>query len=438
MIYPRILIFGQTFNDFSGGGITLSSLFRDWPAENLAVMSYPYMLHNCSTNICRNYYQIGVEELKWKFPLSVIKKKFPSGKLVLKNETRIPVLSQGNSIRHNFSSGLLNPFLKWSGLVHSVSTLNLSPRIRNWLTDFSPEILYMQISNRESILFAQDLIEYLKVPSVIHMMDDWPSTISSGGIFSTYWRRRIDHDFRALLGKTDLHLSISDAMTEEYSKRYGKLFTAFHNPIEPERFDVEIPAHGKMEDDFRILYIGRIGIANKESLCQFGRFISTFTSGDKRFRLDIYTKDIDSPEAIKIKKMNRVKVKAAIDHKMIPALLKSYELLLLPLDFTSHGLRFSKYSMPTKASEYMISGTPILVFAPSDTAISQFCRRHNCGYCVTSDDFSELEKSISLLSQDHDLRELLANNARRLAYQVFDGESVRKKFRELISALPAS
>ena len=79
--FPKVLIFGQTFNDFSGGGITLTNLFEDWPVEDLAVISYPFMFHNSSTGVCRNYYQIGEEELAWRFPFSLIKQKFSSGKL---------------------------------------------------------------------------------------------------------------------------------------------------------------------------------------------------------------------------------------------------------------------------------------------------------------------------------------------------------------------
>jgi len=28
------------------------------------------------------------------------------------------------------------------------------------------------------------------VPSVIHIMDDWPSTISKKGIFKNYWEKK--------------------------------------------------------------------------------------------------------------------------------------------------------------------------------------------------------------------------------------------------------
>jgi hypothetical protein len=113
-----------------------------------------------------------------------------------------------------------------------VSRIALSEKFKGWLAEFKPEILYLQVSTREEIIFAIELINLLKIPSVIHMMDDWPTTISNNGIFKRYWHKRIDLEFRKLLDALDLHLSISNAMSNEYLKRYNKDFIAFHNPIE--------------------------------------------------------------------------------------------------------------------------------------------------------------------------------------------------------------
>jgi glycosyltransferase involved in cell wall biosynthesis len=435
MQYPRVLIYGQPFNDFSGGGITLSGLFRRWPADKLAVVSYPYMLHNSSTDICTNYYQIGQEELSWRFPFSKIKQKYRSGKLTVRNAGRVPALNDARYFRHSVSSNILTPLLKWSGLVHCISSIHMSQRLKEWLSEFSPDIIYLQISNRESINFAKELIDYLKIPSVIHMMDDWPSTISARGPFRAYWHRIIDRDFRSILDKTDIHLSISDAMSEEYLERYGKSFVPFHNPIDPERFNVNFTINSSENGSFRILYIGRIGTANKNSLLRFASFVAGCDPAELNVRFDIYTKDHDRQYAGKLKKMKRVSVRGAVVHSEIPLLLKSYDLLLLPLDFTRSGLKFSRLSMPTKASEYMMSGTPMLVYAPAETAISKFCMKNNCGYCVSSVDRKSLESSVRFLYQDRRYREQMGANAMKLAAQLFDIKIVSRKFEAMLAEM---
>jgi hypothetical protein len=37
MYFPKVLIFGQPFNNKHGGGITLSNLFSGWDKDKIAV-----------------------------------------------------------------------------------------------------------------------------------------------------------------------------------------------------------------------------------------------------------------------------------------------------------------------------------------------------------------------------------------------------------------
>jgi len=430
---PKVLIFGQTFNDFSGGGITLSNLFKDWPMESLAVVSYPFMLHNSSKNICQNYYQIGKEELKWIFPLSLVKQNFKSGQLELGTGGRVPVLVQSRNMRHFISARILTPVIRWSGLVHCVSTIRLSPGLKEWLSDFAPDILYLQISNRESINFAIELIDYLEVPSVLHMMDDWPATISGNGPFKQHWHRVIDREFRHLLEKADAHLSISEAMAEAYLERYNKSFRAFHNPVVLDQFNIESKPDRSKRNRFRVLYLGRIGTANSQSIVQFAKFIANYDKKGLEIEFDIYSKDHDSRSARIIAAMDKVNIRPAIGHDDIPVILKAYDLLLLPLDFTYSALKFSRLSIPTKASEYMASGTPILVFAPSETAISRFFAEKKCGHCLVSNANVDIEKAMDLLLENITYRHDLGERARIVADRLFNARTVRDDFRVLIS-----
>jgi hypothetical protein len=66
----------------------------------------------------------------------------------------------------------------------------------DWLSGFKPDVLYVQISSRETLLFACELIDYLKIPSVNHVMDDWPSSLTSNGLAGNYWIKKIDNELR--------------------------------------------------------------------------------------------------------------------------------------------------------------------------------------------------------------------------------------------------
>jgi glycosyltransferase involved in cell wall biosynthesis len=104
----------------------------------------------------------------------------------------------------------------------------------------------------------------------------------------------------------------------------------------------------------------------------------------------------------------------------------------LPLDFSEEGLRFARFSVPTKASEYLISGTPVMVFAPRETAISKFCSENDCGLCVTEMNEKHISDALHLLIRDDKYRERITDNAVRIAKTLFDADKVRSEFQQLL------
>ena len=55
--YPKVLVVGNTFHTKSGGGITMSNLFKGWPVNKLAAATY--MMSISEADICQIYYQLG-------------------------------------------------------------------------------------------------------------------------------------------------------------------------------------------------------------------------------------------------------------------------------------------------------------------------------------------------------------------------------------------
>jgi hypothetical protein len=51
------------------------------------------------------------------------------------------------------------------------------------------------------------------------------------------------------------------------------------------------------------------------------------------------------------------------DYADLPEIYSSADILVIANDFDEKAICFLRYSMPTKASEYMISGTPSGIFS---------------------------------------------------------------------------
>jgi glycosyltransferase involved in cell wall biosynthesis len=430
--YPNILIYGAPFNNFYGGGITLSNLFRGWPKDKIAVAATGHVLRGISFEVCELYYRLGSDEQRWKFPLNLVQRSFPSGHVPVNRQNNPKPQRKSIGIRRTLVDNIFYPLLHWSGLFHTLSEIHISDNFLEWVSAFKPQLLYLQVSSREDILFAIKLYDYLGIPAVIHMMDDWPSTISKSGLFKSYWKKIIDSELKQLLDRMDLFLSISDYMSAEYKKRYNKVFIPFHNPIDISRYkqiSVKETTGPKM---FKILYLGRVGLANKNALFSFANAMSHIVDGNDKIELEIITPGFDSRDAKKIDSYENVRVLPPVRHEMVPDLLTKYDLLLLPLDFTEQGFKFAQYSIPTKASEYMISGTPIIIFAPRETAISKFCSENECAYCITENDEGKIIEALQYLLSNFEYRKKISSNAVRLASERFDSARVRDEFQQLL------
>jgi glycosyltransferase involved in cell wall biosynthesis len=431
--YPRILILGQPFNNITGGGITLTNLFRGWPQEQIAVAATGHLLYFAEIDICNTYYQLGEDEHRWIFPFSILQRSFPSGLKSFEKRDIVPQNRNISSLRYEFVNHVFYPFLSWLGLYHCTSRIILSERFRNWLDSYKPDMLYLQISSRETILFALQLVEYLNIPSAIHIMDDWLSTISNRGVLNKYWAKRINREFQILLDRIDVHLSISDAMSEAYEIRYNKRFIAFHNPIDLTAWMPHSKSDFKLDiSNIEILYSGRIGIGIAKSLIEVASAIDKLNNGSNCIKLKIQTPTEEEAVLNMLRKFSCTVINPIVAYSELPVIFSGADILLLANDFDEQGISYLKLSMPTKASEYMISGTPIFVYAPSESAVFKAICQNECGYCLSKQGEEGIINAIRFLISDEVFRKKISRNAVVYARRSFDAEKVRSNFQNIL------
>jgi glycosyltransferase involved in cell wall biosynthesis len=433
MPLPKVLIIGQPFNSDFGGGITQANLFTGWDKAQIAVVCTDHMFNNLNTEICNTYYVLGSEEYKWVFPFNFLQRKVLSGGVEVKtdNSKSTPATSKAN-FRTRIINKYFYPFLEYFGLFHCISKINLSYKLCEWIDEYKPDVIYAQAPSRETVLFCRLMEGYIKKPMIYHVMDDWPSTISQKGPFKNFWHRKIDVELRALLDKSTILLSISHDMAAEYKKRYGKEFVTFHNPIEIEFWKSHQRKEYKLGQRPVILYAGRIGPgieATLESLAQAIDHVNKQFNRSVQFALQ--TKDKPSW----IGNYKCVQHRPPVSYSQLPKVFAEADFLYLPYDFTRESIRFIKYSMPTKAPEYMMSGTPIIVFGPGETALVKDAQRNNWAKVITENNIEFLAEAINFLITDDNFRKQIAENAIKIAETNYNSVKIRNQFKEVITSI---
>lgn len=433
MSFPKVLIISQPFNNDTGGGITLSNLFAGWERDKVAVVCSGYVLqNNIDTSICNTYYQLGEKEQKWIFPFNLVKRKYKSGIIKFDNQKIQNLTFEKSKIRVKLIMDWFMPVLHYTGLIHVSKRLELSQELRDFLDEFNPDVLYIQAEDRERVAFCLELYNYVKKPMIFHMMDDWPSIISERGFMKNFWERKIDSELQVLLNKSSSWLSICEEMTNEYRNRYGLEFIPFHNPVDLNLWKPFQRKNYKITDSPTILYAGRIGLGIDASLELIAKAIDQVNEELKISSRFVLQTESKPAWAVNYK---CVQHQAFVPYSELPKVFSDADFLILPYDFSSESIKYIKYSMPTKASEFMISGTPVLIFAPEETAIVKYAKQYNWAEIVTENKLETIAESIKRLIQSEDLRRQIAENAIKTAEMNHDASEITRKFKDVMVSL---
>lgn len=429
MNYPKILIIGQSFNKKSGGGVTISNLFKGWPKDRLVVASNTNLYSDLDTSVCDTYFQLGYNNKLHPFPLNIILPKIKCGILPIANNNTVSSAAPVKSGKYKFIYSIITALLHFFGLYNVFYKLKITPEFKQWLKEYNPDVIYTQLASLELIRFVDETHELTKKPIAIHIMDDWPLTINKPGIFYNYWQNVIDKEFRQLMDKSAILMSISDAMGDEYKQRYGRDFIPFHNPIDINYWKPKVAKEYENKEKFTILYAGRIGFGIESSISEIAAAVNEISATNKNIVFEIQTGDQEAVQHL-VKFTDNVKWLPPIAYTALPQKFSGVDLLLLPQDFDKKSVQFLKYSFPTKVSEYMISGTPILVYGDERTGLTKYAIKDKWAYVVTTNNKAALCNAILDLYNNISLRKELATRAQQIAIEREDAEVVRENFRK--------
>lgn len=434
--FPRVLILGETFRNNGGGGITLINLFKNWHINSLAVATEKIIETNGGG--CTKFYRLGHLEMQFPFPFNHINKVDGSGEVGF-SDLNPATTSVGIAAERSLLSKIKFEFekayyvvLKRAGIINSNYMLRTSENLITWIKEFNPDVIYAQPFNYRDMVFTLQVIRATGIPLAVHIMDDSVSFSNKPNLLYFFWKKKIQNTFAHLVKVAKIHLSISDAMSAEYLRRYNKKFVPFRNPIDLDAWLPYIKTDWSMKDEVKIIYTGRLAEPNIHALKQFCKAVERVRNSGIPVKLHIFSIDYVPGVEIQVGQYQSVEFHKAVPFKEIPALLTQYDIALLPFDFNKKGRKYAKYSISTKTSEYMISGVPIFLYAPEDIAITKYATDHECMFVNSSDNPDDLVNDLKLLATNENLRSRLAKKSIAVAKNDSDSSSVRRQFLEAL------
>ncbi len=236
-----------------------------------------------------------------------------------------------------------------------------------------------------------------------------------------------------IFSEPHLFFSMSDGLRDLLQNKYGLKSTALPHcyPGVSNFVAEEFQVSGQR----KALYSGSIYSINKESIIRTAR-----AAVDCGFQITCTL-----PEAAKVLirsgiPFEKVSVRYCVDSKDYLELLKSHDALFMGLSWpdetTMHSDELATI-FPTKTPEYLATGKPIIVHAPSDYYLSRFFDTNRCGILVSDRSHESLTKAWSTILTDRKRMEFIRSQAGSAISQ-FSSERVRNIFRGAIHGISNS
>ena len=212
-----------------------------------------------------------------------------------------------------------------------LSGLRMSSGLREWIAEFRPDVVYAVLGGNTRLLrLAADVATVCDKPLVPHFLDDWPSTLYTGGELFGLARRRMSADLARVIHASAAGVCVSQPMADEYRARYRLPFVVFGNCVDESAFGerVSTPAAlpGGARPAVRLVYVGGLGNGRWRSLVAVAAAMRTAGDGA---RLVIHTPAADlRAYGGALVALPGVRMGGEIDSAQVPQALADAEILL--------------------------------------------------------------------------------------------------------------
>ena len=274
-------------------------------------------------------------------------------------------------------------------------------KFNRFIEDFQPEIIYCVCTTFQTAIISKYISNKFRIPVLIHHFDN---VLETGRL---RWLLRIYYD--SIGKKMCKGLVISQDMKMHYEQKFKKQFEVLMNCVKhKEKYTYE--------NTGIIMYAGGVHLDRIKSLLDVEHCIEKLNNEfNCNYKLVIYSNI--SEKGKQQFNQNLTCFNAPVTHDEIIKKYEEAEILLHAESFQKENFKFLKYSLTTKLPEYLISGIPILCYAPQESSIYKFIKNNNCGFFAS--DHKTLEVELRRVLTKNNIRNTYINNAYSLAVTSF-------------------
>ena len=283
----------------------------------------------------------------------------------------------------------------------------------------APDSLFAQYPHAGFFIAGYYLHAITRLPLYVYMHDTWEE-LRPLGFNTKLFNALLPRIYESrILRAAKCVFAITPRAVELYKEKYGDVTIE----VLPHSVDFDISRNvawrqasqpsSSQQDVTRILFVGDVyRLMNASTLAVFSEVVAEMPD----FRLQILSRrDPEFLRALGVD-LRGVDVRRGTQEEVFEA-QRQVDILYLPLAFDSIAPKEIATVFSTKAVEYLLANTPILVHAPADSYTAEYARECGWGYVVDTLEPRDIETALRELASNGSLRKSLIRNALRAAHE---------------------
>ena len=412
---PRVLMVNsQNIYKNNATGITMRSMWREFDQSKiLEVFRYESKVSVEDKSICFRSIQIPPETKPLNYTLRKILNldNYYDSDGIRVNP--VPMSSMNTSLKRDVIT-IVKSLVEDEKIKINESFLGI-------IDEFKPEVVYTMGASFFVNSWALFFSRRYDIPIVMHYMDNWRETMFMDSIFTKWLNRRMTRQLQEIEKRMHCGLTISEKMANTYRTKYGGSYKAIMNTVK------SIPVRKIRHAQMQIIYAGGLHLNRDKHLLEIAQTLKMA----KNIRLIVYTSQKNCDIYKNTFKDLHVEFREAVHHDNIASVYEEADVLLHIESFLPEDIEFTRYSLSTKIPEYMLSGKPIICYAPSCIAVYEYLKDNDCGICI---DESSLILDVIEHLKDDDYVASITQKAIAVAKENHSIENMKYKMLEVLRA----
>lgn len=377
-MHPRCLIVGTIPYNPKESSRAFDAYFHNWEPENLAQVfsntQMPIKGH------CGTLYQITDYRLlqRWKG------KKIDTGRVFnydeLKSQSEINENDERRLSRKAYSFGANH-----TPLSHLLRRLLWRKRFWctdefiKWVDDFKPECVFLSFSYD---FFIPEIADYVAkrfdIPIISSIADDYyfNTYLSIDPLYYIYkysYRRMI----KDLLTRNHYAIYISDKIRDKYNNHFGLKGDTVYLTSEVQRK----PFTPVNKEKPLVTYFGNIRMGRNHSLNAIGKALGQI---NPNYKLEVYSAEKDPTVYKELQENHNIYYGGTIPYAEVQKRMQASDVTVIVEGFMESEIRWSRYSLSTKAADALASGATILTFGSQECGIVEYMQSTDASFVCTN------------------------------------------------------